>query len=614
MVEDAQAACYQRWSSLPAMFFDQADRLSRRPLVGVKEGGRYRERSWGEIASEVASLARGLRKAGVVRGDRVVLVSENRPEFLVADLAIMAAGAITVPAYTTNTVRDHQHVIENSGARAAIVSSPPLAAKVIPAAQHAGTCETVIVIEPMRRAQESGLKIMAWSDVLATGAAEPDAAEPDAAEPDQVRKWVAALGRQDTACIIYTSGTGGAPKGVMLSHGAILANCFGAYELLKSLMSDGSLFLSFLPLSHSYEHTAGQFLPLSIGARIYYAEGVETLGQDMVAARPTLVTAVPRLYEILHRRITAGIERERPFKKRLFQKTLELGRRAYENPAGLSPAERLVNRALGVLVRRKVRARFGGRLEAFVSGGAPLSYDIAMFFTALGVRLLQGYGQTEAAPVVSCNPPADNRIGTVGPPIKGAEVRIAADGEILVRGELVMQGYWRNPEATQAALEGGWLHTGDVGVMNADGYIRITDRKKDIIVNSGGDNVSPARVEGRLTLEPEIAQAMVVGDRRPYLAAIIVPDAEFARAWAAARDKPGDLARLADDPQFVAAVGAVVERVNRDLSAIERVRRFRLAPQPFAIDNAQLTPTLKVRRHKILEAYASLIESMYAGT
>jgi long-chain acyl-CoA synthetase len=586
------------------MFFDQAGRYARRPLVAARQQGRYVSRTWGEVAAEVSDLARGLRKAGVQPGDRVVLASENRPEFLIADLAIMTAGAITVPSYTTNTIQDHQHVIENSEARAAIVSTRALAEKVVPAAQNAAACETVIGIEALRREQESSLRVLDWGEMMAEGAG-------SAAAAAEVADRVAAISRRDIACIIYTSGTGGAPKGVMLSHGAILSNCFSAYRLLCGLRLDRERFLSFLPLSHAYEHTAGQFFPLSIAAEIYYAEGVETLGADMIAARPTLITAVPRLYEVLRRRIMAGVERETPFRRRLFERTLELGLRAHEDPVGLTFAERLANAALGILVRRKVRARFGGRLKAFVSGGAPLAYDVAAFFTALGVRVLQGYGQTEAAPVVSCNPPIDNRLGTVGPPVAGVEVRIADDGEILVRGELVMQGYWRDPEATMAALRDGWLHTGDIGETDADGYITITDRKKDIIVNSGGDSLSPARVEGRLTIEPEIGQAMVLGDRRPYLVALIVPDSEFTKRWAAKRNVSADLGVLASDPDFLAEIGAAVERVNETLSPIERVRRFGLAPNAFSIENGQLTPTLKLRRHKIREAYGPLFERLY---
>ncbi len=582
------------------MFFDQAARLHDKPLLWAKTGGRYQPQSWRDVKDRVCALARGLRAVGLEPGDRVVLVSENRPEWLIADLAIMVAGGITVPAYVTNTPADHRHILTNCGARAAIVSTRALAERLLPAARSAPDCELVIAIEPPEPGR--GVKVIGWRELV----------DERAEGTDDIAARATRARRGDTACIIYTSGTGGTPKGVVLSHGAILSNCMGAYHFLCELGLGDEVFLSFLPLSHAYEHTAGQFFPLSIGAQIYYAEGAEALALNMVEARPTIVTAVPRLYETLHRRIMREIERRGGRKKTLFLSAVELGRRAYEEPETLTLPDRVANKALDWLVRRKVRARFGGRLKAFVSGGAPLSYDIGLFFTALGVRLLQGYGQTEAAPVVSCNPASDNRLGTVGPPLKGVEVKIAKDGEILVRGELVMQGYWGDQSATQATIRDGWLHTGDIGKVDADGYMTITDRKKDIIVCSGGDNVSPSRIEGRLTLEPEIAQAMVCGDARPYLVAVIVPDQESMLQWARRHGRRADPAALADDGDFRHAIGEAVERVNAGLAPIEHVRRFIIAPTPFAIENGQLTPTLKVRRHKVEEVYGEALDALYA--
>ncbi|MEE9545515.1 MAG: AMP-dependent synthetase/ligase, partial [Rhodospirillales bacterium] len=417
--------------------------------------------------------------------------------------------------------------------------------------------------------------------------------------------------RDDTACIIYTSGTGGAPKGVMLSHGAILHNCAGAAEMLKELGLDEEVFLSFLPLSHSYEHTVGQFVPLSIAAQIYYAEGTETLAANMVEVCPTIMTAVPRFYETLHARILRGVRKAGGIQEKLFMKALDLGRRRLQQPDGLTLGQKLADALLDKLVRDKVRRRFGGRLKALVSGGAPLNPDIGLFFTALGVRILQGYGLTEAAPIISVNRPGDVKMNTVGPPMSGVEVKIAEDGEILVKGELVMQGYWRNADATNEIIRDGWLHTGDIGEFDADGHITITDRKKDIIVNSGGENFSPQRIEGVLTLETEIAQAMVYGDKRPHLVGLLVPDGEWMKTWARDRGKSADLSLLGKDEDFRKAIGGAVERVNGRLSKIEKLRRFTLADAPFTIDNGQLTPTMKIRRHKIKEAYGERLESLY---
>jgi long-chain acyl-CoA synthetase len=398
----------------------------------------------------------------------------------------------------------------------------------------------------------------------------------------------------------------------MLSHRNIIGNCRGAYRLLEMLGLDDEKFLSFLPLSHSYEHTAGLMFPISIGAEIYFAEGADTLARNLVEVEPTIMTAVPRLYETMHQRIRLAIERESGMKRRLFERAVAVGRKRLAGEA-LSFGERALDPLLEKLVRDKVRARFGGRLKAMVSGGAPLSPEIAAFFLALGVRLLQGYGQTEAAPVICCNPPGRTRIDAVGPALDGVTVKIAEDGEILVAGDNVMQGYWNDPEATARTLVDGWLHTGDIGQVDADGYLRITDRKRDFIKNSGGDMISPARIEGALTLAPQIAQAMVFGDRRPYLVAVIVPDPDFAALWAREHGTDASLAALAKDAGFHRALGEIVAGINDELAVAERVRRFVIAEEPFNLANAQLTPTLKIRRHAIREAYQAAFEMLYDG-
>ncbi len=589
------------WRSLPAMFFDQAGRRTDQPFLWAKEDGTYRPLTWGETAERINLLARALGALGIGAGDRVALISENRPEWLIADLAVMTAGGITVPAFTTNTVADHRHVLTHSGAKAAIVSSRQIASRLLPAALQAPDLRFILSIEPLDLAQGQHFKTLTWEEALERGRQSPDG----------VGEAVTRLGRGEVSCFIYTSGTGGTPKGVMLTHGSIMANCEGAYDLLHSFDLGEEVFLSFLPLSHSYEHTAGQFLPIALGAQLYYAEGVETLAANMQEVRPTIMTAVPRLYESMHQRIMRGVEKMSGVQKWLFLKAVELGRKDYERPGSLSLWERILNLACERTVRTKVRARFGGRLKAMVSGGAALNYEVGIFFLALGVRLLQGYGQTEASPVVSANPPQRIKLKTVGPALKDVEVKIAEDGEILVRGECVMKGYWRDPEATAKTVIDGWLHTGDIGVIDEDGYIQITDRKKDIIVFSGGDNVSPARVEGFVTLQPEISQAMVHGDKRPNLVAVLVPDPDFLGEWARKRGKPNDLGQLAEDQELHKTLSVVVDRVNRDLSSLEKVRRFIIAKEAFTIDNGMMTASLKIRRHKIRETYGAALEALY---
>lgn len=588
------------------MFFDQAAHFGDRPFLWDKRGNGWRSRSWKEAEKEVTALARGLLGLGVEPGDRIGLISENRPEWLIADIAIMAVGGITVPAYTTNSEDDHGYVLYDSGAKGLIVSTPALAEKALPAAQAAPETEFAICIEPPDEPPEQGVRTLTWEECVTNGSQRDDDVKAIARNP----------GRNETCCLIYTSGTGGRPKGVMLSHGAILCNCMGAEDVISRLpgfRNPGERFLSFLPLSHSYEHTAGQFFPMSIGAEIYYAESLERLVGNIAETQPTIMTAVPRLYEMIHARIRRGLEGQNGLKRKLFERAVELGRKRYEHPGSLSPGERLTDALLDRLVRAKVAHRFGGKLKAFVSGGAPLNYDIGVFFQALGVRLLQGYGQTEAAPVISVNRCELNKIETVGPPLKDVEVRIADDGEILVRGELLMNGYWNRPEETEETIIDGWLHTGDIGIFDQSGYLKITDRKKDIIVSSGGDNISPQRIEGMLTVEPEIGQAMVYGDKRPHLVALIVPDKDFAAGWTKMHGKTSKLDALIRDANFTKAIDEAVGRVNAKLTAPERIRRFILAADPFSIDNGMLTPSLKIRRHVIREKYGDRLDALYHG-
>ncbi len=591
------------WPNLAAMFFEQAARLGDKPFLWAKRDGAYRPLSWGDVAARVTPLARGLKGLGVGPGDRIVLVSENRPAWMVADLAIMAIGAISVPAYTTNTEDDHLHVLNDSGACGAIVSTARLADRLIPAAVQAPEAEFVVSMEPPASVPAQNLRIESLDRLIEIGQA----------GHDNVVKVAQDWAHDDAACIIYTSGTGGLPKGVVLSHRNLFHNCEGATEALEEIGLEDEVFLSFLPLSHSYEHMAGHFFPMTIGAQIYYAEGVETLATNMTEARPTIMTAVPRLYETMHQRIIRGVKKAGGTKERMFMRAVELGRRAYEegDTSGFSFTERMQDAVLDKLVRDKVRKRFGGRLKALVSGGAPLNPEIGMFFTALGLRLLQGYGQTETAPLISVNRPSHIKLHTVGPPVKNTEVNIAPDGEILARGDLVMLGYWRNPEATAETVRDGWVHTGDVGHFDEDGHLVITDRKKDIIVNSGGDNIAPQRIEGILTVEPEIAQAVVFGDKRPHLVGLFVPDAEWLADWAGGNNKPTALEELADDSDLHRALGAIVDRVNTKLSNIEKIRRFVIASEPFSIENGLMTPTMKARRHKIEEVYGGALEALY---
>jgi len=592
----------QNWPNLVTMFFEQAQAQGEHPFLWAKHDGAYRPLTWREVAAQVTELARALQTLGVKDGERVVLVSENRPEWLIADLAIMAAGGITVPAYTTNTVDDHRHIIEHSQAVGVIISTPKLAEKALQAAHLSDLTHFAVMMDDVDLQQSLNVEVLSWQATLQRA----DTSQANIVEASRT------VPKTATACVIYTSGTGGTPKGVMQSHAAILHNLAGATAVLERLGLSNEVFLSFLPLSHSYEHTAGQFWPIALGAQIYYAEGADQLLSNMAEVRPTLMMAVPRLYEMMHTRITRGVKKQGGTKEKLFNKAIELGELAFQTPHKMSLLQSLQNLVLERLVRCKARQRFGGRLKAFVSGGAPLNPDIGLFFTALGIRILQGYGQTECGPVLCVNVPEKVKMNGVGPIFPDTEVRIADDGEILIRGDLVMNGYWRDEKTTNATIVDGWLHTGDIGLLDEDGHLRITDRKKDIIVNSGGDNVAPQRVEGVLTLAPEIAQAMVYGDKRPHLVGLLVPDNDWLVEWAKANGKPKTLAELVNDEGLHRALGAAVTRVNGQLSNIEKVRKFIVATEPFGIDNALMTPTLKVRRHMIIDIYGPTLDALYA--
>jgi len=589
----------EHFPNLVTMFFTRAGEKGEAPFLWAKKEGAWRPTSWREAAQTVARLASALKRIGLSPGDRVVLVSENRPEWLIADLAVMAAGCVSVPAYTTNTERDHQHILDDSGARAVIVSNQKLAKPLLPAAHRSSACEHVIAIEPVRAGQGSGLEVHDWSALIEGGQADVEA----------VAAASSGVGRGDLACLIYTSGTGGAPRGVMQHHGAILHNVEGCTDVISTDFGwDEEVFLSFLPASHAYEHTGGQYFPIGLGAQIYYSEGIEKLATNIEEVRPTIMVVVPRLFEVLRQRILNAVEKQGALAAFLLERALEIGAKDYERR--LRPWHRPLDFVLSKTIRPKIAARFGGRIKAMVAGGAPLNPEVGLFFHSVGLTLLQGYGQTEAAPVISCNrPSAGIRMESVGPPLKNTEVRIAEDGEILVRGELVMKGYWRNPQLSDRTVVDGWLHTGDVGHLDDKGRIVITDRKKDIIVLDKGDNVAPQRVEGMLTLQPEILQAMVTGDKRPYIVAVIVPDPEWTAQWAARAGKPADALR--DDPDYVRALSAAVDRVNGGLSVIEKVRRFILADEPFAAENEQLTASLKIRRHVIRQVYGERLDSLY---
>ncbi|MCK5296706.1 MAG: long-chain fatty acid--CoA ligase [Alphaproteobacteria bacterium] len=577
---------YNSYESLPAMFFEQAEKMGEKPFLWHFNNKKFKPYSWKYTADMINRLSYGLKKEGVESGDRVILISENRPEWLIADFAIMAAGAITVPAHTTGSVENLFHVINDSSASTVIVSTKQLTDILIVAALKTGRQIKIISIEPVKQKQVGNIRIINWDNIC----------------NNKNSNRIYQNKRDETACIIYTSGACGAPKGVILSHKNILHNCMGAYEIIKGKKTDDKkkVFLSILPLSHAYEHTIGQMFPISIGAEIYYSNGPDKFISYIADVSPTYVIAVPRIFEVLRQRILQKVNKHGKMKAKLFFRTLELGKRRYENLESLSLLEKLQDMALDILVRREIKKQFGGKLKAFVSRGAPLNFDIGLFFTSLGIMVFQGYGQTEASPVISCNTSKRIKLHTVGQPLKGVKVKLAKDGEILVKGDLVMKGYWNNEKTTRECLDNnGWLHTGDIGTIDNDGFIEITDRKKDIIVNSSGDNISPQRIEGFLTLELEILQAMAYGDGKSHITALIVPDKEYIEEY------------IKDGRNIHEIISDAIERANDKLSIVEKVRNFVIADEIFTEENGLITHTLKLRRHYIRDRYREKLESMY---
>ena len=564
---------YPTWPNLASMMLGLARGWPRRPMLRHYRDGAWHSIAWGTFGRLAAACARRLRAAGVSAGDRVLIAAENRPEYIVAETALMAIRAVPVPAYTTNTIDDQAHLFRDSGARAAIASTPPLAQRLVAAAQAVHGLDLLVTMEGDPPAGPT--HALRWAELV-----------DDTAPVDDIAAEAATIPPTALACLIYTSGTGGQPRGVMLPHRCMLSNCAGAFELLRPLRLKDETYLSYLPIAHAYEHTVGQFFLPSLGTEIVYSRGVEYLASDLLTVRPTILTAVPRVLEVIRARILNQVAREKPWRRKLFQTAITLGlKRVDQIPLTLT--ERLLDPALDRLVRAKVMSRFGGRLRAAMSGGARLEPEIGRFFLALGLQIMQGYGQTEAGPVISANPPDAIRIDTVGVPLAGVDLRIAQDGEILVRGGLVMDGYWNRPRDTMAAIRDGWLHTGDIGELDGS-YLRITDRKKDMIVLSGGENVSPAKIEGMLMAETEIAQAVIAGDGRSGLSALVVPADGY------------------DD----VAVALAVNRTNLRLSVTERIRKHALV-QPFTIENGLLTPSQKIRRVLVIRANAHTLARLH---
>jgi long-chain acyl-CoA synthetase len=560
-----------------------------------------------QFVDAIRNLSLGLDALGVTPGDRVAIMSESRPEWVMADLAILTAGAVTVPVYPTLSASQAAYILADAGARGVIVSDAVQAAKIQEIRHRAPSVEFVVVFD--EGVARDGASILTRSEVAARGHA---ALERDPSLPARHAAKIAAVAPEDLATIIYTSGTTGEPKGVMLTHENIVSNIRGVHPLLVKGPEDVAL--SFLPLSHSFERTV-VYSYLTDGVTVTFAETMDSLARDLPAVAPTLLTAVPRVFEKLHARIVDTVEQGSGLRRRLFHWAFRVGlarvARAQARDGSLAPSG-WRDRLADALVFAKIRARVGGRLRLLFSGSAPLPTFIAEFFAAAGLPILEGYGLTETSPVLTANPPERPRFGTVGPAIPGVELRIAEDGEILARGPNVMRGYWNKPDATAEALVDGWFHTGDIGRLDGDGYLTITDRKKDLLVTSGGKKVAPQPIESRLKASGLVAEAIVVGDRRRFTAVLIVPNfvvlGERLKALGRAGGAPEELVRR---PDVVGLYQELVDALNRDLAPFEQMKRVALLPAEFSISGGELTPTLKVRRKVVEARWQGTIDALY---
>ena len=563
----------KNYKNLIELFFVNYQKQNKNNDLLISLKDQTNKFNWEKTFHSLKKVSSEIKKY-IKKGDRCLLISENRPEWFITDLSIMLSGAITVPAYTTYAERDYDYIINDCNPRLIFVSNQEQFNKVKNIINKSKFIEKIFSFEELDFDKNKYINL----NNLLTNLNYEDESIPNLE-----------LERKDPACIIYTSGTQGNPKGVILSHGGILNNCEGALDILNPLLSNQTRFLTWLPLSHSYEHTV-QFVQISVGAKIFYAESIEKLIKNMNDCKPQLMTAVPRFYQNLYQKINASFNKANGIRKKLILKMLELGKKKILKQ-DLSFVEKIIDNFLDKIVRKKIKSQFGGELKTFVSGGGALDKDIGVFLNAIGLPTLQGYGLTETSPVVSCNPIHDIRVETVGPPFKGNDVKIAEDGEILVKGENVMLGYWNNEEETKKVLKDGWLHTGDIGIFE-NGYLKITDRKKDILITPGGDNISPVKIENELSNSNLIDQSIVYGDNKPYLVALLVLSEENLNISNEQIEKE-------------------IDKMNQKLSKIEQIKKFFTINEKFSIENGMLTPTLKLKRYKIIEKYKNKFEKLY---
>ena len=576
-------------NTLTQLFFENSLLYQNKTLFGFKKDGEWSHISWNEASNLVQDLSVGLHEIGVRKNDKISIIAENSYKWCVVDLAIISLGAITVPGYTTSNEDEIFYLLSHSEASVVFLNSKLLSTieNILPKLDK---IKHIVCIDEVK-STKLNKTINSFDNLIGKGS---KSLSKSSFKEDTLYK----VKEDDVVSIIYTSGTSSKPKGVMLTHKSIISNILGANELVKELEVKDHKFLSIIPLSHAYEHTAGFFLPILIGAEIFFNENRDQIVNDLLSVKPSLMTAVPRLYEVLHKKINNQLSNQSKITQKLFSKTIELGTKKFEKHELLF-IEKLQDFALDKLVRKKIQKKFGGNLKAFISGGAALNEQVGLFFQSLGINILQGYGQTECSPLISCNPIHNIKINSVGPVIKGIDIKLSKQNEILVKGNSLMKGYWKDKKNTNNTIIDGWLHTGDLGSIDEDGYLYISGRINEMIVNSGGENIAPVPIENLLMSYDEIEQALVCGHNRPFLISVLIPNETLLKA------NRSNVNKMKTDFQNI------INNVNKQLSQNKKIRKFILSDKLFSIENSQLTPTLKMKRRVIEAFYKDEIESLY---
>ena len=576
-------------NTLTKLFFENSLLYQNKTLFGFKKDGEWSHVSWNEASDLVQDLSLGLHEIGVRKNDKISIIAENSYKWCVVDLAIISLGAITVPGYTTSNEDEIFYLLSHSEASVVFLNSKLLSTieNILPKLDK---IKHIVCIDEVK-STKLNKTINSFDNLISKGSKSLNKSN---FKEDTLHK----VKEDDVVSIIYTSGTSSKPKGVMLTHKSIISNILGANELVKELEVKDHKFLSIIPLSHAYEHTAGFFLPILIGAEIFFNENRDQIVNDLLSVKPSLMTAVPRLYEVLHKKINNQLSNQSKITQKLFSKTIELGTKKFEKHELLF-IEKLQDFALDKLVRKKIQKKFGGNLKAFISGGAALNEQVGLFFQSLGINILQGYGQTECSPLISCNPIHKIKINSVGPIIKGIDIKLSKQNEILVKGNSLMKGYWKDKKNTNNTIIDGWLHTGDLGSIDEDGYLYISGRINEMIVNSGGENIAPVPIENLLMSYDEVEQALVCGHNRPFLISVLIPNETLLKS------NRSNVNKMKTDFQNI------INNVNKQLSQNKKIRKFILSDKLFSIENSQLTPTLKMKRRVIEAFYKDEIENLY---